>query len=120
MLWQTDLSLAPPARAEPVLGPELRRAEPAATSAQAAVAAVSTERRWSPWEVHPCLLTVWVEVVSGLDATVAALLLQPVQLHEELGGPAFTQVSPLLMAAPGPTRTLWAGWLGWLCRVLMC
>lgn len=60
MLWQTDLLLAPPVRAEPVLGPEQCHAEPAATSAQAAVAAASTERRWNPWEVHPCLLTVWV------------------------------------------------------------
>lgn len=56
MLWQTDLSPAPPARAEPVLGAEQRRAEPAAASAQAVVAAASTQRRWGPWEVHPCLL----------------------------------------------------------------
>lgn len=75
MLWQTELSLAPPARAEPVLGPVQCRAEPAATSA------ASTERRWDPWELQPCLLTVWVWVVSGLDATLAALplMLQPVQ-----------------------------------------
>lgn len=37
------------------------------------------------------------------------LLLQPMQFHEELGGPAFTQVSPLVMAAPAPTSTFWAG-----------
>lgn len=46
----------------------------------------------------------------ALDAPASAVL----------SGPAFTQVSPLVMAAPGPTRTFWAGWLGWLCRVLMC
>lgn len=60
MLWQTDLLLAPPVRAEPVLGPEQCCGEPAATSAQAAVAAASTERRRDPWELHPCLLTVCV------------------------------------------------------------